>query len=106
MLMLDAILTGAKGVNLWSSFRSHPPQRLSRLYRALVEEGLASDVSGALLPTEDPYLCTISAVAAAGVSLASLEGAALEELDRVRRGGVTDPELGACQAAVPRSSGA
>ena len=29
MLVLDAILTGAKGVNLWSSFRVAPPQRKS-----------------------------------------------------------------------------
>src|SRR5262245_542448 len=55
-LLLDAVLTGAKGVNLWSSFRSQPPQRQSRLYRALVERGLASSVSGAMLPTEQPFL--------------------------------------------------
>ena len=36
MLLLDAILTGAKGVNLWSSFRGVPPQRKARLYTALV----------------------------------------------------------------------
>ena len=58
--MLDAVLTGAKGVNLWSSFRVPPPQRSARLYRALVERGLASSVSGALLPTEQPFLYTVS----------------------------------------------
>ena len=47
MLVLDAVLTGAKGVNLWSSFRGSPPQRKARLYTALVERGLASMVSGA-----------------------------------------------------------
>ena len=47
MLVLDAALTGAKGVNLWSSFRGAPPQRKARLYTALVERGLASMVSGA-----------------------------------------------------------
>ena len=36
-LVLDTALTGAKGVNLWSSFRDVPPQRQARLYRALVE---------------------------------------------------------------------
>ena len=40
------MLTGAKGLNLWSSFRVPPPQRSARLYRALVERGLASSVSG------------------------------------------------------------
>ena len=27
MLLLDAVLTGAKGLNLWASFRTPPPQR-------------------------------------------------------------------------------
>ena len=36
LLVLDAVLTGAKGVNLWASFRTPPPQRSARLYRALV----------------------------------------------------------------------
>src|SRR5205814_3272139 len=63
LLILDAVLTGAKGLNLWSSFRVPPPQRSARLYRALVERGLASAVYGSLLPTEDPFLYTISATA-------------------------------------------
>ena len=41
LLVLDAVLTGAKGVNLWASFRTPPPQRSARLYRALVNGGLA-----------------------------------------------------------------
>ena len=56
MLVLDAVLTGAKGVNLWSSFRTPPPQRSARLYRALVERRLASSVAAAMLPTEHPFL--------------------------------------------------
>ncbi|MFB3853385.1 MAG: M16 family metallopeptidase [Vicinamibacterales bacterium] len=93
LLLLDAVLAGAKGLNLWSSFRSPPPQRRSRLYRALVEQGLATAVSGLLLPTADPFLYTISCTARAGVALAELEGAALAELDRVRRDGVEEAEL-------------
>jgi zinc protease len=93
LLLLDAALTGAKGLNLWTSFRVPPPQRSTRLYRALVERGLASAVSGALLPTAQPFLFTISATARTGVPLSALEGAALEELERVRRDGITDAEL-------------
>ena len=93
LLLLDAALTGAKGLNLWSSFRVPPPQRSTRLYRAIVERGLASCVSGALLPTAQPFLFTVSATARAGVALASLETAVLEEIDRVRLGGITEPEL-------------
>jgi zinc protease len=63
LLVLDAVLTGAKGINLWASFRVAPPQRSTRLFRALVERGLASAVSGAMLPTEQPFIYTISATA-------------------------------------------
>src|SRR5438477_9726644 len=86
-LLLDAVLTGAKGVNLWSSFRVPPPQRSARLYRALVERGLASAVAGSLMPTEQPFLYTISVTATNGTPLDSAESVLLEELDRVRRDG-------------------
>jgi zinc protease len=93
MLVLDAVLTGAKGLNLWSSFRTPPPQRSARLYRAIVERRLASSVSAGLLPTEHPFLYLISATAMDGVSLAEVEGAATEAIDKVVRGGITDEEL-------------
>ena len=93
VLLLDAVLTGAKGLNLWSSFRTPPPQRSARLYRAVVDKGLASSVIGALLPTQDPFLYSISLTATEGVSLAALEEAALRELDRVRAAGITEQEL-------------
>ena len=74
-LVLDAVLTGAKGINLWSSFRVPPPQRRSRLYRALVDTGLASSVSGSLMPTEQPFLYTVSATATVGHAARSGGGA-------------------------------
>ena len=93
VLLLDAVLSGAKGINLWSSFRVPPPQRSARLYQALVERGIASCVSGALLPTEQPFLYCASATATEGTSLASVESALLDALERVRHEGVTQPEL-------------
>jgi zinc protease len=93
MLVLDAVLTGAKGVNLWSSFRGTPPQRRARLYTALVDGGLASSVSGALLPTAGPFLYTLSFTAMAGMPLEAVESAALEEIERVRTGDVEPTEL-------------
>ena len=100
LLVLDAVLTGAKGLNLWSSFRTPPPQRRARLYRALVERGLASSVNGALLPTEQPFLYTVSATATDGTPLAAVEAVLLEELDRVRREGITDAELTKAKAQL------
>jgi zinc protease len=99
-LVLDAVLTGAKGVNLWSSFRGLPPQRSARLYRALVEKGLASSVSGAMLPTAEPFLYTISATATEGTPLAAVEGATLAALDEVRRNGITPQELARARAQL------
>jgi zinc protease len=100
VLVLDAVLTGAKGMNLWSSFRVPAPQRSARLYRALVERGLASSVLGALLPTEDPFLYTISAVSTEGTSLDGLENALLAELDAVRQQGVMPGELARAKAQL------
>ncbi len=93
LLVLDAVLTGAKGANLWSSFRAAPPQRSARLYRALVDRRLASSVQGAALPTQHPFLYTISATALDGVPLGSLEEGLWAELDRLAQHGITEPEL-------------
>jgi zinc protease len=99
-LLLDAVLTGAKGLNLWSSFRVPPPQRRARVYRALVERGLASCVSGALLPTAQPFLYTVSATATDGIALSTIEEALVEELERVRRDSVTPAELEKAKAQL------
>lgn len=93
MLVLDAVLTGAKGLNLWSSFRGAPPQRRARLYTSLVERGLASTVSGAILPTVRPYLYTLSFTAIDGVPLRTVEDAAFAEIERVRTSGVDACEI-------------
>ena len=92
MLVLDAALTGAKGVNLWASFRN-PPQRTTRLYRALVDTGLASSIFGALLPTEDPFLYSVSCTVTEGITLAEVEGAAAEAISAVRADGITREEF-------------
>src|SRR4029078_9122197 len=100
MLFLVAFLTGAKGVNLWSSFRVAPPQRRARLYTALVERGLASAVSGIIMPTAEPYLYTLSFTALDGVALEAVESAALDEIERVRTSGV-EPAEGARARTQP-----
>ncbi len=69
LLVADAVLNGAAGLNIWSMGGVSRPQRSARLYRALVDKGLASTVSGALMPTEHPYLYAINASVAEGQSL-------------------------------------
>ena len=93
LLLLDSVLTGAKGLNLWASFRTAPPQRSARLYKTLVNTGLASAVSGGLIATQHPFLYTISVTATEGTELDELENAAIQALDGVRTGGVSAQEL-------------
>ena len=93
LLVLDSVLTGAKGLNLWASFRTPPPQRSARLYQAVVNSGLASAVSGGIVPTQDPFLYTVSLTATEGTALDSLEHRVLQVMDTVRTGGVTPQEL-------------
>jgi zinc protease len=100
MLVLDAALTGAKGLSLWSSFRGLPPQRRSRLYLTLVERGFASAIGGALLPTEHPFLYTVSVTATDGTPLPEVREVLIGELERVRREGITGVELSRAKAQL------
>ena len=67
-------------------------QRKARLYTALVERGLASSVSGAPLPTAQPFLYTLALTAIDGVGLESLQSALLDAVERLQANGVTDAE--------------
>jgi zinc protease len=100
MLFVDAILNGALGLNIWNSHGVPVPQRSARLYRALVDRGLASSVSGALLPTEHPYLYTVAATVAEGQSLAAVEDALLGELARIAHDGVSEAECAKVRAQL------
>ena len=93
LLVADAVLNGAAGLNIWSGGGVARPQRSARLYRALVDKGLTSSVSGALMPTQHPYLYWISASVAEGQSLSNVEEVVLSEIERLRTGGITPEEL-------------
>ncbi|MGV7211289.1 M16 family metallopeptidase [Oxalobacteraceae bacterium A2-2] len=67
--------------------------RTSRLYRALVEQQLATQVNASSLDGFDPGLLYLSAVAAAKVEPGKLEQALLAEVDKLIKDGVTDEEL-------------
>ena len=92
MLVLDAVLTGAKGLNLWSSFRVPPPQRKARLYTALVDAGLATTVSGAIVPTSHPFLYSLAFTATRGVTLSDVEHASLAAVEEAKTG-ISDEEV-------------
>ena len=93
MVVADAILAGARGLNLWCSYKAVSAQRRSRLYLALVDRALASAVQGALMPTRDAFLYYVSMTAADGVALEDVEGAAAAALDRFAAEGAADDEV-------------
>ena len=100
LLFVDAALSGASGVNLWSGNNVPTPQRSARLYRALVDSGLASSVGGAILPTEHPFLFYFWATVADGQTLRTVEDVTLGEIDRFVREGITEPELAKARAQL------
>lgn len=93
LLVADAVLNGAAGLNIWSGGGVARPQRSARLYRALVDKGLVSTVSGSLMPTQHPYLYSVQAAVAEGQTLAAVEEVALAEIDKLQRNGITPEEL-------------
>ncbi len=97
MAVLSTILTGASGMNLFSG---PPPNRSSRLYRALVETGLAASVSGSLSPMLDPYVYNIVATVRDGRSLEEVEAALSAEMDRILAQPILSEEL---QTAIKQS---
>jgi zinc protease len=100
LLFVDAALSGAAGLNLWSGHNVPTPQRSARLYRALVDNGLASTVGGAVLPTAHPFLFYFWATVAEGQTLRAVEDAALAEIDRFVAEGITEPELAKARAQL------
>jgi len=87
---LDAALTGASGLTFFGGGLTN---KSSRLYNALVETELATDISGSLVPTIDPFVYSLSATVRAGHTVAEVENALEEELARVADGSITPEEL-------------
>jgi zinc protease len=100
LLVADAVLSGGAGLNIWSAGRVSRPQRSSRLYRRVVDSGLASSVHGALMPTAQPFLYSVSVTVSAGRTLASVEDAVLDELDRLMEKGVSEAEVEKAKAQL------
>jgi zinc protease len=90
LVALDSILGGGGSLNPFGSGTSN---KSSRLYKALVESGLAAGVSGNLSPTVDPYLYSIFAVVRGGKTPAEVEQALDKEIERARQERVTEASL-------------
>jgi len=92
MTALDSILAGASSFNMMGG-GGGTSNKSSRLYKALVQTGLAASAGGSLMPTVDPYLYTFYATVRAGQSAEAVEQALNAEIDRVRHEPVSDDEL-------------
>jgi zinc protease len=90
MVALDSILAGASSFNL---FGGGTTNKSSRLYRALVEKGLAANVSGGLSPTVDPYLYSIFCTVRPNQTPEVVEKALDAEVERVQNEPVSADEL-------------
>ncbi len=88
--MLSGVLGGAS--SLAAGGRASPG-RSSRLYRALVEKELASQVSCSYSPMLDPFLLDISATVRPGVDIARVERAIFTEVDRIASTPISDDEF-------------
>lgn len=90
LLITDGILSGFKGP---SPLDGSGGGRSNRLYRALVDAGLATEAGSGLVPSADPSLLRISATVRAGVEIQAVEAAVDAEIRRLRDEPVADDEL-------------
>ena len=92
-LVLDTILGGESrlfGGGGWGRSREHPS---SRLYRALVDPGLAVRAVSDYRPRLHPGLFSVQVQAAAGIPLDRIESAVLAAVERLSREGPTRTEI-------------
>ncbi len=74
--------------------------RASRLYQALVQQGIASSAGTSNPSHRDPFVFTVTATAATGVTAERLETAMLAELERVKNEPVSAEELQRARSQV------
>jgi zinc protease len=93
LLILDAALCGAKGVNLMSSPLEANAGGSSRLYRALVDKKLATYVNSELLPSRHPYLYKLYLTLPDIGQFQPAEEAVYDELEKIKTYGLSNNEI-------------
>lgn len=91
LAVLDAVLSGAKSLTFMGG--GAQSNRSARIYRALVETGLASGAGSNYMPTRDPYLFELQATVSAGRDAHEVEAALIAEIEKIQRDGITASEL-------------
>ncbi len=90
LIVMDAVLGGAKGMGLFGGGTNN---RSNRLYRALVDTQLTVDISSSFRPTIDPHLFGFYATLAPETTHTAVEEAIWAEITKIQQGGVTEAEL-------------
>lgn len=90
LIVMDAVLSGAKGMGLFGGGGNN---RSNRLYKALVDTQLAVAVQSSYQPTIDPDLFSFAATVTPGVTHEQVEAAIWAELRKIQQEGVTAAEL-------------
>ena len=93
LLILDAALNGAKGLNLWSSPLDANATKSSRLYKALIDKKLATYVNSNLVPAQNPYLYKLTVTLPDIFQYQPAEEAIYDELEKIKNYGLTSHEL-------------
>ena len=90
LTVLNAVLSGGSGFLVG---RGHITNHSSRLYRALVDNEYAVDISGSLTPSVDPGLYRISATVWPSSDAETVSSRVEDELARLRERPVAEAEL-------------
>ena len=93
LLVIDALLCGAKGLNVWSGPWNDSALRTSRLYQSLIDTQLVTHVNSSLVPTRDPYLYKLSLTLPDSSHLRLSEDTVDFELENIKDTQVSDDDL-------------
>jgi len=98
MLLFDALLAGPGGINIFGG--SGGIARSSRLYRELIDSGLAASARAYLVPTEHPYLYAVFAVLKDAEDFPAVENAVYQTVEDLIRRPVRKAELEKARAQL------
>lgn len=90
MMVLDAVLSGAKPLSFSGGAQTN---RSARIYRALVETQLAAYAGSGFRASFDPYLMEFEATVHDGHSVDEVEAALVAEVEKIQQDGVSDEEM-------------
>jgi zinc protease len=90
LVLLDAVLSGAKGLGFGGGAQTH---RSARMYRALVETQLAAYAGSSFRAMHDPYLFELDANVQEGHTAAEIEAALIHEVAKIQQDGVDESEM-------------